>query len=109
MRPVLPVDVLDVDQAQKGFVDQFGRLHAVVRTLAVQAPAGDAAQLVVDERHQRIQSRLVSLAPGSEEHGHLVGRAQNGCILTGFRVVSVSAVPFRLSAREAICRSGERT
>ena len=100
MRPVLPVDVLDVDQAQKGFVDQFGRLHAVVRTLAVQAPAGDALQLVVDEWHQRIQSRLVSLAPGSEEHGHLVGRAQNACILTGFRVVSVSAVRFRLSVRE---------
>ena len=109
MRPVLPVDVLDIDQAQIGFVDQFGRLHAVVRTLALQAPAGDAPQLVVDERHQRIQSRLVSLAPGSEENGQLVARAQDSCILTGFCIVSVSAVPFRLSAREAICRSGERT
>ena len=109
MRPALPVDVLDVDQSQIRFVDQLGRLHAVVRALAVQAPAGDAPQFVVDERHQRIQSRLVSLAPGSEENRYLVARAQDGCILTGFRIVSVSAVPFRLSAREAICRSGERT
>ena len=59
-----------------------------------QAPAGDAPQLVVDERHQRLQSPLVSLAPGSEENRHLVGRTQNARILTGFRVVSVSAVRF---------------
>jgi alpha-D-ribose 1-methylphosphonate 5-triphosphate synthase subunit PhnL len=77
MRAVLPVDVLDVDQAQIGFVDQFSRLDAVVRALAVQAPAGDVSQLVVDERHQRVQSRLVSLAPSSEEHRHLAGRGQN--------------------------------
>src|SRR3970282_263183 len=100
MRPVLPVDLLDIDQAQKRFVDQFGRLHAVVRTLALQAPAGDAPQLVVDERYQRIQSPLVSLAPGSEEHRHLVGRSQNSCILTGFPVVSVLSGPFRLSGAE---------
>jgi hypothetical protein len=46
----------------------------------------------VDERHQRIQSLLVSLAPGSEQNRHLVGRAQNSCILTGF-----ASCPFRLS------------
>ena len=108
MRPVLPVDVLDVDQAQIGFVDQFGRLHAVVRTIAVQAPAGDALQLIVDERHQRIESRLVSLAPGSEENRHLVGRAQNSCILTGFRVVSVSAVAFRLCGGRLIGKTWRR-
>jgi hypothetical protein len=51
----------------------------------------------VDERHQRIESGLVSVAPGSEENRHLVGRAQNACILTAFCVVSVSAVAFRLS------------
>ncbi len=76
MRPVLPVDVLDVNQAQERFVDQFGCLHAAVRPLAEQAPAGDTPQLVVDERHQRFQSRFVSFAPGSEENRHLVGRAQ---------------------------------
>ena len=108
MRPVLPVDVLDVDETQEGFVDQFGRLHAVVRTLAMQAPAGDAPQLGVDERHQRIQSRLVSLAPGSEEHRDLVGRAQHGCILTGFRVVSVSAVSFRLWGRRRYVDANDR-
>ncbi len=84
MRPVLPVDVLDVDEAQKRLVDQFGRLHAVVRTLAEQAPTRDAPQLVVDERQQRIQSRLVSLAPRFQENGDLGGRAQNSCILIGF-------------------------
>jgi hypothetical protein len=38
----------------------------------------------VDERHQRFQGRLVPLPPGLEENGHLVGRAQNACILPGF-------------------------
>jgi hypothetical protein len=38
-------------------------------------PGGDAPQLVVDERYQRVESLLVSLAPGWE-HRHLVGRAQ---------------------------------
>ncbi|HXI29534.1 MAG TPA: hypothetical protein VNG89_13945 [Vicinamibacterales bacterium] len=96
MRPALPVDVLDVDQSQIGFVDQLGRLHAVVRPLAVQAPAGDLPQFVEDERHQRIQSRLVPFPPGLEKNRHLVGRTQNTCILAAFPVVSVSAVPFRL-------------
>ena len=49
------------------------------------------------ERHQRIQSRLVSLALGSEENSPSWVGLKNSCILTGFRVVSVSAVPFRLS------------
>src|SRR5205823_6082327 len=47
------------------------------------------------------QSRLVSLAPGSEENRHLVGRAQNGCILTGF-----ASCPFRPSF--SVFRGGRR-
>jgi hypothetical protein len=46
MRPILPVDLLDVEQSQIGFVDRFGRLHAAVRPLAVPAPARNAPPLV---------------------------------------------------------------
>jgi hypothetical protein len=67
----------------------------------VQTSARDAPQLVVDERHQRLESGLVSLAPGSEERRHLVGRGQNRCILTGFARCPFSVVPFRLYGREA--------
>jgi hypothetical protein len=55
-------DDLPVDQAQKWLVDQFGRLDAVNRAFDVQAPPGDASQLFVNERHQRLQTRLVSFA-----------------------------------------------
>ena len=49
------------------------------------------------QAHQRIQSRLVSLALGPEENSPSWAGLKNRCILTRFRVVSVSAVPFRLS------------
>ena len=61
MRPILPVDVLDIDQAQVRLVDERGRLQAVTGPFAGHAPASDAAQLAVDDRDEPIERRLVAL------------------------------------------------
>jgi len=58
--------VLHVDQAQECLVDQSRRLHAEIGAVAAETPPGDATQLVVDERHQRIQRTIVAIAPGPE-------------------------------------------
>ncbi|HEY0283980.1 MAG TPA: hypothetical protein VGC23_01225, partial [Vicinamibacterales bacterium] len=69
---ILPIDVLDIDQAQVHLVDERGRLQAVTRPFAGHAPARDTAQLGVDDRNQPIERRLVALSPLQQERRDLV-------------------------------------
>ena len=73
VRAILPVDLLDVDQAQVRLVDERGRLKAVPCPFAGHAPAGDAAQFAVDDRNEPIERRLVALPHCQEEPRHIGG------------------------------------
>jgi hypothetical protein len=60
---ILPVHVLDVDETEIRFVDEFGRLKAVACPFARHASPGDLPQFAVDDGHQSLESRLVSCPP----------------------------------------------
>ena len=67
MRAVLPVDALGFDQAQIGLVDERGRLEAVPDPLSRDTPASNPKQLVVDDRDQAVERRVIALSPCNEE------------------------------------------
>ena len=50
MGPILPLHPFVVHEAHIGFIDQSGRLEAVVRTLTAHVAVGQAAELRVDDR-----------------------------------------------------------
>ena len=62
MGPVFPGRVL-LDEAEIRFVDEGCGLQGVVRTFLVQVAGREAAQFVVDERHQLRKSNRVAAAP----------------------------------------------
>ena len=45
MRPVLPRNILGIDEAQIGFIDERRRLQAVPRTLSGHTPSRDPLKL----------------------------------------------------------------
>ena len=79
--PVLPVDVLDVDQPEVGLVHQRRGLQAVPAALARQAAPRDPAQFIVYERNQLVEGGLIAFPPCEEQSGDLVGIVGNEPIL----------------------------
>ena len=67
VRAVLPVDAGAFDQAQVGLVDERGRLEAVPRSLSRHVSAGDPMQLLVDDRDQPVECRVIALSPCDQE------------------------------------------
>ena len=61
--PVLPVDVLKIDQSEVRLVHERRRVQAVPGTFASHAASGDAPQLVVHERDQLVEGGLIARAP----------------------------------------------
>jgi hypothetical protein len=53
VRPILPPDVLRIDEADAGFVDQGGGLKAVASPLVGHAASRDAVQFSVHQRTSR--------------------------------------------------------
>ena len=74
VRAALPGDVLLLDEAEVGFVDEGGGLDGVAGALAAHVVAREPPQLVVDQRHQAFERRLVTVAPVDEQSGQLPGR-----------------------------------
>ena len=66
MRPVLPLDVFDVDEPQVGLVDERRGLKRVAGPLVAHVPSRNPAQLVVDERDELIEGGLLSASPGQQ-------------------------------------------
>jgi hypothetical protein len=69
VRAIVPVHPLDVDHPQVDLVDEGCRTQRVVRPFTVQVVTRPPAQLVVDERRQPIEGRLVPAAPRVQEGG----------------------------------------
>ena len=66
VRAIRPVHILLIDQSDVSFVYQGSRLKGVVFSLAAHVTAGEAVELVVDQRVQLVQSGLVPFAPLGE-------------------------------------------
>jgi hypothetical protein len=67
-----------VEEPEVGFVDQGFGFERVRATLAAQVAVRDGAQLVVDERHQRVQRGLVARAPLDEQFRHAFRGRRHG-------------------------------
>jgi hypothetical protein len=75
MSPVLPLDPSVIYESKVCLVDQRRRLQRVVATFARHVPTGDAAQLLINQRHQLRQRGLVAVAPVDEQLAHGLGGA----------------------------------
>src|SRR5438552_13194895 len=67
MHAVMPVDIIDTDQAHVRFMDQGGRLHGVAGRRIVPVEAGQMAQFVINERDQLRLRRFISSNPRLEQ------------------------------------------
>ena len=63
LSPILPRRVTLIDELQKDFMNECGRLKRVIRPLAPQLASGDAPKFRVDQRGEPIQRRLVAAPP----------------------------------------------
>jgi hypothetical protein len=67
MLAALPFREVLFDQSQVGFINQRGRLQRVAGPFTAQVAAGQFAQLLVDDRHQLIESGAVAFAPFTQQ------------------------------------------
>ena len=73
MCPVLPLDMAEIDELQKCFVDERGGLKGVAGPLSLHVISRDAGQLRVDQRNQPCERSSISSSPCPEEVSHLSG------------------------------------
>ena len=60
---IVPVDPLHLDQSQVGLVHQGGRLKAVTGPFTGHAAARNPRKLILNQRHQFVQRRIVAASP----------------------------------------------
>ena len=68
---VLPLDPALVHHSQIRFVNEGGRLKGMIATLPLEMTPGQAAQFLVNQRHQLLGRFLVAGAPPTEKRGHV--------------------------------------
>jgi len=69
--PVVDRLLASLNQLDVGLVDECGSLNGLL--LAAQVGVGEAAELVIDERHQKIDGTLIALTGAFEQQSYLVG------------------------------------
>ena len=67
---VLPLQLANVHQPKIRLVHERGRLERMAGALPSHVTAGEPTELVVDERRELIERRLVAAAPGAEQPGN---------------------------------------
>ena len=72
MGAVLPLHPLVINQAHIRFIDEGGRLQAVIATLTSHVAVRQPAELRVDDRRQLAEGELVAVAPRAEKLADLV-------------------------------------
>jgi hypothetical protein len=72
MRPILPIDLALVDDAQIHLMNQSGRLQGVADSLHPKLARLDAAELRIDDWQQLIERSAVAATPISEERRDVV-------------------------------------
>jgi hypothetical protein len=73
MSSALPVDLIRINQAEKGLIHQCTRLKRVARVLTSHEIAGDSAQLTINGRYQLIQRRFITFSPSDQQLRDLRG------------------------------------
>src|SRR5206468_11193692 len=82
VRAVLPLNPLHFNKPQICLVDECGRLQRVTAPLMEQVTRGKAAQLVVDERQQRVERVRFTPVPGQEQRRRVRTWLGNALILS---------------------------
>jgi hypothetical protein len=77
MRPILPLDVLVIDQPQISLVDQRRSLQRVPPTFVAHVMVRHPAQFLVNQRHQAVESALVAIAPIEQQSGDVLRRGSH--------------------------------
>jgi hypothetical protein len=116
VRAVLPVDPLNLDEPQIGFVHEGRGLQRMTRPLMAHMPPREPAQLVVDQRHEPVERSRLTAAPGHQQLGRvrrLVPNALHSTLLVGRRPMAVDefrpslmTVSFRPSRPLFVVRTG---
>ena len=81
MRAVLPPNLPHLDESQVCLVDERRRLQRVTAPLTPNVTRGQPAQLLVDERQERLERAGVALIPGEEQRRRAGTWLGNGSIL----------------------------
>ena len=68
---ILTVHILLLDQAQVGFMHQRRGLQQMIGAFASHVIRCEAAQFVIDQRHELLQACLIPIAPCLEHFGNL--------------------------------------
>jgi hypothetical protein len=69
MHPVVPRDVVRIDQAKVRLIDQGGGLKAVTSALPGHAPPCDLVEFPMNQRNQSLEGLLVAPPPFEKEAG----------------------------------------
>jgi hypothetical protein len=67
MRTMMPIQLIDIDEAQVDLLNQVRRLQRHSRTLVLQKMAGQAAEFTVHSRNQLGQSLLIAAGPRTKK------------------------------------------
>jgi hypothetical protein len=63
MGPILPIDVVNVDEPEINLMDEGCSLEGMTCLLRSHVPASEVMKLLVDERYELFQGNLVSFSP----------------------------------------------
>jgi hypothetical protein len=74
MSSALPLDAFLAYHPKVGLVHQRSHLQGMPGMLSAHEPRGLLMQVAVNEREQFIECPPLTLAPGPEEFGHVVGK-----------------------------------
>lgn len=94
MGPILPLDLLGVDQPQVRLIHEGRGLQTVPAALARHAAPRNPPQLVVYQGDQLVEGGLVAFSPCEEKSGDLVRAAGNAPILRFFSPCASQATVF---------------
>lgn len=74
MSAILPSDLLGIDEANVGLIDQRRGLEAMTDPLAGHAATRDTVEFSLNKRDQSRESLVAPLSPRLEERRHVVWR-----------------------------------
>jgi hypothetical protein len=69
---VLPGQVLLVDQAEVGFVDESSSLQGVLAMFTTEVAMRQAVEFLINERHQLLKRPHITSSPGDEQLGYII-------------------------------------
>ena len=92
---IRPVHILLIDQTDVRFIYQSSGLKCMVFSLLAHVTAGEAMELVIDQRVQLVQSGLVSFAPLSEQFSNLMSGWTLQCLSGGKRATDSISMPLQ--------------